>query len=466
MQSLDVTDTIAAIASAPGGSLRGIIRLSGPKTAECLERIFDSENGQPIAIDKSISSTAGNLILDEKHRLPGRLLFWPTRKSYTRQPTAEFHTFGSPPLLKLCLETICNNGARIAQPGEFTLRAFLSGRIDLTQAEAVLAVIDSNSGQQLKTALTQLAGGLTGPLAEIRSQLIGIVAELEAGLDFVEEDIEFISAQEICKQLSQIRQALSGIVEQIKSRNIEGTGFRVALLGKPNAGKSSLFNKLVGASAAIVSDRQGTTRDFVSAKIELHKNDVLLIDTAGLELDTNCIEQTDTNSIENQAQRHAREQIHQADVRLVCVSSPENLTIEGNLSSDDIVVITKSDLNQNDEFQSLVREHFGPEVSIIRTSSQTGEGIDDLKLSLGSCLQNITSSRIGIVDSTAIRANDSLNSALASVESALTTAEQALGLELVASDLRVSLDELGRVVGKIHTDDILDQVFSRFCIGK
>ena len=223
MLSLDITETIAAIASAPGAAARGIIRISGPGTIACLRSSFivDGSSNEAASFWNSdrVTSSSGRLRIDENVLLPGRLLLWPNKRSYTHQPTAEFHTFGSPPLLQLGLEHVCQRGARLAEPGEFTLRAFLSGRIDLPQAEAVLAVIDSNNEEQVQTALRQLAGGLTGPLSEIRNQLISIVAELEAGLDFVEEDIEFISKQELLEGLLSISANLQTIVKQISSNS-------------------------------------------------------------------------------------------------------------------------------------------------------------------------------------------------------------------------------------------------------
>jgi len=229
--SFDIEDTIVAIASAPGDGLRGIIRVSGPQTLQCLAPIFSSPDIDSISDCKSTNAFSGELELDQQSKLPGELLVWPTKKSYTRQPTAEFHTIGCKPLLQSALSKICASGARLANPGEFTLRAFLSGRIDMTQAEAVLAVIDANGTDQMNVALRQLAGGLAGPLGDIRDRLISILAELEAGLDFVEEDIEFISQQELSRQLSDSSAALQKIIEQISNRDSATETIKVVLYG-------------------------------------------------------------------------------------------------------------------------------------------------------------------------------------------------------------------------------------------
>ena len=243
MPSFDVDDTIAAIASAPGAAMRGIVRISGPECQACLKSSFETESSVDWANFKSPTTLSVNLRLDEsiESGLPGELLFWPTRSSYTRQPSAEFHTIGSPPLLKLALKKICESGARLANPGEFTLRAFLSGRLDLTQAEAVLGIIDSNSQSDLQHALKQLAGGLSEPLTRARDLLTFVLAELEAGLDFVEEDIEFINQQDLVNRLQEAKNAINDVAAQITSRDSESDTIRVALIGMPNAGKSSLF---------------------------------------------------------------------------------------------------------------------------------------------------------------------------------------------------------------------------------
>ena len=400
--------------------------------------------------------------IDENVLLPGRLLLWPNKRSYTHQPTAEFHTFGSPPLLQLGLEHVCQRGARLAEPGEFTLRAFLSGRIDLPQAEAVLAVIDSNNEEQVQTALRQLAGGLTGPLSEIRNQLISIVAELEAGLDFVEEDIEFISKQELLEGLLSISANLQTIVKQISSRNVEQTEFRIALVGAPNVGKSSLFNRLVKNDIAIVADVEGTTRDFVSAKLDLGTVLTTVVDTAGFETSSGL----DETTISQQAQRQTQQQFQQADLRLVCVTKDTPVSRSAEFLPDDIVVITKADtISHLQEYRTFIEQHFGTQ-NVVMTSARTGEGIDHLTSLLNAVIQRLFAGGSSMVGSTATRATDSLKGAFDAVFNATEAVEHDIGLELVASELRISLDEIGRVVGTIHTDDILDRVFSQFCIGK
>ena len=461
--SFDIEDTIAAIASAPGEGVRGIVRVSGPKTLSCLEPIFSASQPNPFSLAdcQTTDAISGTLRIAENLELPGELLVWPTRKSYTRQPTAEFHTIGSKPLLQQALSKICQSGARLANPGEFTLRAFLSGRIDMTQAEAVLAVIDANGTSEMNVALKQLAGGLAGPLGDIRGQLISILAELEAGLDFVEEDIEFISQDQLKTQLSKVLKSLQEIKRQISDRDSAVDAIKVVLYGMPNSGKSSLFNSLTSSEQAIVTDVAGTTTDFVSATLPLKiKSSVLnveLIDTAGFE--------SADSGIKQDSQHHRIKQQEQALVRLFCIDGSRDLDqweIDQLklIDSNTIIVLTKSDLG------ATIPDDLPTAAPIVATSTVSSEGLNRLSDQL--CL-TVMKSQLGqtsVVGSTVLRASESLAQATQSVELAFQAAADGLGEELVAAEIRQALSGLGQVVGTVYTDDILDLVFGRFCIGK
>jgi tRNA modification GTPase len=267
--SYPLDDTIAAVSSPPGGAARGIVRLSGPKVLACLEDIFrpspEHKRGFPPTATAIVAGTLQ--ISGINSPIPSDVYVWPDRRSYTGQPAAEIHTLGCQPLLQRIVGELSAAGARPAQPGEFTLRAFLAGRLDLTQAEAVLGVIDAADPAQLDVALAQLAGGLATPLNGLRDALLELLAHLEAGFDFADEDLSFIDREQLDAQLADAAQVVDRVARQMGTRSESTMLSRVVLVGRPNTGKSSLFNALATRAQALVSRQAGTTRDYVTAEL-------------------------------------------------------------------------------------------------------------------------------------------------------------------------------------------------------
>ena len=454
----DVDDTIVAIASAHGPALRGIVRVSGPQTLAVLAQIC-SDWPDDSGSWRTARTADHTLILGDESSVDVHLLVWPTEQSFTRQPACEIHTVGSIPLLEMIVAKLLEQDCRLAEPGEFTLRAFLSGRLDLTQAEAVLGVIDARNERQFDQALQQLAGGIGGPITKLRDQIIYLLAELEAGLDFAEEDIEFISKEQLLGQLGSVQSDLREVARQLQNRQLSNERVKVVFVGRPNAGKSSLFNALAGNSAvikALVSQRAGTTRDYNLADVEFSGVPIQLVDTAGLEQESN-VETAD--DLETKMQRLAESQLDEADLAVLCLEAgAESTEVEQRirLAARDrlLTVRTKTDLStavgNDDEISTSVPESIGLEL---------------LSTAIGSLAKKLLQSEQH-VEITLSRTSDSLQSAQQAVDSAVSATESGLGEEIVASELRNALDELGRVVGVIYTDDILDVVFSRFCIGK
>ena len=449
---LDTHDTIAAIGSASGPAARGMVRVSGPNSLACVAEAFTAHDSQfrweALRAPRGVVGTFHTDLT-----IPCELFVWPTEKSYTRQPTAEIHTLGSTPLLESILKKLCACGARTAEPGEFTLRAFLAGRVDLTQAEAVLGVIDAQGQDELDTALSQLAGGLAQPLSELRDQLLAVLAELEAGLDFVEEDIQFISATELRRQLANAQQTVASIREQVLQRSVLNELPRVVITGPPNVGKSSLFNALIKRygvhrenSAAIVSDQAGTTRDYLSAPIKLKGVLCELIDTAGTE------PVPMESSIDSTAQAATDTQLRQADLQIRCREANET----SSSFLDGLLVLTKADRVQQIPMGS----------SAIACSSLTGNGLSDLGDAIRNQLTGLNHLGAAAVISTAARSAESLRLADESLSRAVQLAQESRGEELIAAEVRTALAELGRVVGDVYTDDLLDRIFGQFCIGK
>lgn len=451
---LTTDDTIVAVATPRQGAARGIIRLSGLQTLACLEPCFRASGSgrleelrRPRVVEGEL--TAGAPLA----AVPGHLYVWPTSASYTRQPAAEFHTLGAPVLLDALVQQLCRCGARLAGPGEFTMRAFLAGRLDLPQAEAVLGVIDAADQHQLATALTQLAGGLSQPLQQLRDQLLDLLADLEAGLDFADEGIEFVEGQELVRQLKEARGQTSALIRQIQHRGLGLDRPKVVLIGAPNAGKSTLWNKLTGSYRAIVSEVCGTTRDFLSATVQLDGLTVELIDTAG------SISQSEPGSPEYLAQGAARRAAESADLKILCLDATRLESVKMDYERDvahQLVVITKHDL--------------APRIVLpggtIAMSCVTGEGLAALQRAIGGRLARRGDTESSVVGATAVRCQESLRLAADGLAEAARLAHQGGQEELLAGTLRAALDELGRVAGQVYTEDLLDRIFGRFCIGK
>jgi tRNA modification GTPase len=453
---LILDDTIAAIASAPGGAFRGILRLSGPDVVACLQRCFRPAGGVMLTDSRRAGVLSGDLLVAPPiGALPCDLYLWPTARSYTRQLAAELHTFGSPPLLDAALRTVCQAGARLAAPGEFTFRAFLAGRLDLTQAEAVLGVIDAHDRRELEVALAQLAGGLAQPLNELRQRLLDLLAHVEAGLDFAGEDLPLITPAELDRQLAEAAQAVGRLADQMRSRGEAAEAFRVVISGYPNVGKSSLFNALTGAAAALVSDVAGTTRDYVARRMDLAGVPCLLIDTAGLAASAEA-------GIAGAAQRMTTEQVAQAHLQLFCLDATRRLNpwerarLTTAAPEGRLLVLTKTD---------------GPRATdvhlpALETSSRTGAGLAALRDAIARCGMESLGRDSAVVAGTAVRCRESLRLAADALAQARSAGAHGIGEEVVAAELRLALDELGEVLGAVYTEDVLDRIFSRFCIGK
>jgi tRNA modification GTPase len=491
MYSLD--DTIAAIASPPGGAARGIVRISGPQAIDCLERLFRavpiSESGAGVAsppprpgrascddtrsgeteLDRgralrslqSPHAVVGELRMAELHSpLPCEAYVWPDGRSYTGQPVVEIHTLGSPPLLQLVLRSVCAAGARLAGPGEFTLRAFLAGRIDLTQAEAVLGVIDADDPHALNVALAQLAGGLARPLSRLRDTLVDLLAHVEAGFDFADEDLAFITHEDLDRQLAAACRQLAGVRRQVAARGEATDAICAVLVGRPNTGKSSLFNVLSGNRAALVSDHPGTTRDYLTADIDLDGVKCRLVDTAGTGDERPAAGDARRATVDQTAHSLATEQRRAAQVQVLCLDATRTLDawerseLAGN-GDQRIIVLTKCDARRQTDCQQFAME----------TSSVTGQGIAALRGELRRRTLAAGENRGDVVAGTAARCAESLRLAARALRRArrVATARQE---DLAAAEMRAALEELDKVVGAVYTEDVLDRIFSRFCVGK
>jgi tRNA modification GTPase len=468
----DLQATIAAIASNPQGAARGLVRISGPSLLEQIQPWVQL----PAPLPRSATRIAYPLQLPSPlGSLPADLWLWPNSLSYTGQPTLEIHTIGSPPLLQEILKQLGDLGIRQALPGEFTLRAFLAGRLDLAQCEAVLAVIHAQSQKELDRALRQLAGGIQVPIHTLRIQTIELLADIEAGLDFVDEDISFVSHQQIEERLVSLSQQLDQIQKQWTTRLLLTSTPRIVLAGLPNAGKSSLFNALLQTAihqpqpdgspnrlaqqpSALVSPQAGTTRDYLEATIQHLGIEMAWVDTAGIE------SLPADQSPRAAAQLQTNSQLTDAHLILLCHpadSPPESLPAlpESLHSIPCWHVATCFDL-------APTSKAIGDRSDTWVTSAKTGQGIQALLDAVAHWILQQREETPEMIPATAARCQQALQRASESVEMARQSNRDRLGDEWTAGHLRHALDDLGQIAGEVCTDDILDALFSRFCIGK
>ncbi len=454
--SLD--DTIASLSSPPGPAVRGIVRASGPDVVSIVSRVFQAEPGDAWKQARRAAAFSGIVRIERcVASIPATLHLWPSRRSYTGQPVAELHLPGSPPLLEAVLEALCACGARLARPGEFTLRAFLAGKLDLTQAEAVLGVIDAHDERELQEALSQLAGGLSQRMTRLRGELLDLLADIEAGLDFVDEDIEFVTPETLDRRLNEAASFVRELAAQAEGRMTSRVRRRVVLAGLPNAGKSTLFNRLLGRDAAIVSETAGTTRDWLVADWECRGMPVELVDTAGWD--------PGRNGIESLAQSLRDDQWERADLIVWCIAadfdpatSARDETLRRAARSRGrplLIVGTKCDAAP-----------VGLTDAACLVSATTGQGMDRLVAAVADRLGASRPGERQFLGTTAARCRESLLGAYEALGRSRAAAKERLGDEIVALELREALDLLGRVTGAVFTDDVLDRLFSRFCIGK
>ncbi len=440
--SLDLNDTIVALSSAPGPGSRAIVRLSGPDAFRCVAALLSDV----VPVNRRRLYATSVCLPGVLAPLPADVYIFPAPRSYTGQHMAELHTLGSPPLVELLIAELLRCGARAARPGEFTLRAFLAGKRDLTRAEAVLGVIEAGSRDELKEALAQLAGGITRPLQELRSDLLDLLADLEAGLDFAEEDVHFVSPDDLLRRLGKALALLTVLGRQLEQRSLAGRPFRIVLVGRANVGKTSLFNALTGG-AALVSPQPGTTRDYLVCRLDLEGVAGELIDTAGWH--------EAGSSIEEQGQALGREQAGGADLLLLCVEAGREPNAEERARLSQAVppaigVATKCD---------LVPPLFGE----VATSATTGAGLSELRSLITSRAKSQTQPALAPSLS---RCRHHVAACLEHLREAHRLVLFNSGPELMALELRSGLDALGEMVGAVYTDDLLDRIFSRFCIGK
>jgi tRNA modification GTPase len=441
------SDTIVAIATPPGRGGIGVVRVSVPDAIAIARRLIDRGRAelQPRhATFARLSAVAG--VRDQVV-----VTAFPAPHSYTGDDVVEMSAHGSPVVLRAIVEAAVAGGARLAEPGEFTLRAFVNGRVDLMQAEAVADLIDAVTPLQARAAFDQLEGTLTRAIGEVETTLFELIAKLEASVDFPDEGYHFVTPEELAGAIEQLIAQTAALLADARRGRLVREGLQVAIVGRANVGKSSLFNALVGASRAIVTDRPGTTRDLITEVVDLEGLRVTLVDTAGLR------ETSDVIEAEGVARSREAQQV--ADLVLVVVDedAPEPELDSGATDVKRLVVQTKIDLG---------RPNRTPECAA-RVSARTGEGLGALRRSILSALDveplrdrpQITNVRHAALIE---RAHEALRRARVAVMSE----GGAMPEEFVLVDLQEARAALEEVTGRRAPDDLLAHIFSRFCIGK
>jgi tRNA modification GTPase len=451
-------DTIAAISTPPGKGGIGIVRISGDQAIELADRIFRASGGTKLSGSPSHRIHYGHIIDPSSNETVDEVLVSVMKapRTYTREDTVEINCHGGPVPLRRVLELVINHGARLAEPGEFTRRAFLNGRLDLSQAEAVADLINAMTEQARKSAMDQLRGSLSSKIAELRDEIIDLTAYVEAHIDFPEDDIGTGDMADMKRRAQKITGQLRELVDGAREGIILREGVKTAIIGSPNVGKSSLLNILVQQDRAIVTEMPGTTRDIIEEFINIKGIPIRIMDTAG-------IREVDDRA-ELEGVRRSLAAMQEAALVLFVLDGSRHMTESEMAMLDDIdpqktiIVVNKSDLKRVLSLKADGIPH-------AEVSAKTGAGISDLKEKIARCvLHGTVECPSALV--TNVRHVQAIELALDAMNRFGTAFEGGTPPEFLAVELRDALQALGEIVGITTPDEILDRIFSSFCIGK
>lgn len=458
-------DTICALATANGIGAIGIIRISGDDAIPVSAKIFDGKN-----LKKVQSHTVhygfikdGDEVIDEV-----MISVFKAPKTFTAEDSVEISFHGSPHIAKKILEVLIKNGARMAKAGEFTMRAFMNGRIDLSQAESIADLIASENEASRKVALNQLKGGITHEISFLRTDLLNFVSLIELELDFAEEDVEFADRTALNQLLDKIETKLNSLIESFQYGNAIKNGTAVAIIGKPNAGKSTLLNALLKEERAIVSNIAGTTRDTIEEILHIKGHAFRLIDTAGL--------RETADEIEAIGVKKAKEKVENANILVYLADAAtenfcEDIEMIKSLQRDDLKLIicaTKIDEvspSQYELVENIFRKEISQDFDFITISAVENQNMQDLKDELSSYVEHLKSEESNVVI-TNQRHFEALGKSLDAVNKVKEAITFQISTELLAYELRNALEHLGEISGEVTNDEVLGNIFSKFCIGK
>lgn len=451
------SDTIVAPATAPGQAALAVLRLSGPQAIAIADTLW---RGKSLAQADSHTAHLGTVLDSRGLQLDQAVaVVYRAPRSFTGQDSVELTVHGSMYVRRELLDTLIKAGARLAEPGEFTRRAFLGGRLDLSQAEAVADIIAADSRAANDIAQSQLQGKFAGRIQQLRQQLIDIASLLELELDFAEEDLEFADRTLLTQLATQARDEIKRLLQSFRTGDAIMRGIPVAIVGAPNAGKSSLLNALLGHDRAIVSDVPGTTRDTIEETLHLGDHLFRFIDTAGLRASTDAVERIGID--------RARAAI--ASARIILYVHDATLPLHPDLiprvpDATTLLVLNKTDLIPTPTLDSQLST-LDSQLLPTPLSTRTGEGLDQIVRHLVTIAADMTTTYGDVLVANARHA-EALSSALTSIGRVLDGLRSTLPADLVAQSLRETISHLGAITGAIPSDLLLSTIFSRFCIGK
>lgn len=457
-------DTIAAISSAVGEAGIGIVRMSGPKSLKIVKKIFRRKGNKIADNIENRKLNYGFIIEPKNEEIVDEVLmvYMEAPHTYTREDIVEIYCHGGIIPVRRILEIILENGARIAEAGEFTKRAFLNGRLDLSQAEAVIDIIRAKTDTSYKVSLDQLGGGLSSKVKNIQNTLLDMIAHIEVSIDFSDEDIEEVTYEELEKEAEIVLNEIDKLLSTADRGKILRDGLNTVILGKPNVGKSSFLNAILRENRAIVTDIPGTTRDIIEEYANIDGIPLKLIDTAGIRHTEDVVEKIGVD--------RAREEVEEADLVIAVFDSSIELSKEDydilEIVKDKkaILLLNKTDLPNKYGKEEL--EKLAPGKTIISTSIVKDEGLEEVEKAIKNMFY---SGEVEIESDTVIsnvRHKNQLSKAKVNIEDALKGIKSNLPLDCVEVDIRDCWENLGEISGTAVSEDILDKIFSEFCIGK
>ena len=449
--------TIAAISTSPGIGGIGIIRISGEKAFDILEKILRTNNKEI----QGYTMKYGNIVENGEVIDEVLVSYFIAPNSYTRENVCEINSHGGIIVMKRILELCLKNGANLAEPGEFTKRAFLNGRIDLVQAEAVIDIINSKTEKEAKASVEQLQGSLSLEIKNIRKDLISMMADIEASIDYPEYDVEEVTNNRVIKTLEDVKEKLIFLEKSFDNGKILKEGIKTAIIGRPNAGKSSLLNILLNEERAIVTDIEGTTRDTIEEYISINGIPLKIIDTAGI--------RTSKDEVEKIGIEKAKKIAKESDVIIGIFDISQELNDEDEeiidilKNKNSIILLNKIDLNKENVELDRLKEINKP---LIKISTKERTGIKELYNEIEKIIENkeITSDNEIIVTNT--RHKNLIMKAVESLNKSFETIENDMPIDIIVVYIKDILECLGEITGEAVTEDIIKEIFSKFCLGK